>query len=567
LFKKIKVITGKCTPRLDGIKGKDGKILTEGSDIKTRWKDYTEDMYKRDSSITESCKIEDFEPEPSILQDEVRKAVLSLGNGKAAACDGIPIELLKAAGDEGVRIMTILCNKIWDTGQWPNEWKKSVFVPIPKKGDARECSNNRTIALISHASKIMLKVIQSRLESYALKELPDVQAGFRKGKGTRDQIANLRWIMEHQHEFGQDVFFCFIDYTKAFDCVDHAKLWKSLLEFGFPKHIVCVLQRLYDGQKATVRTEHGDTEEFTIGKGVRQGCILSPVLFNMYGERIMREAGLDISMEGIRIGGRCINNLRYADDTTLAATGEERLRQLIRSVQNASGKYGLYLNVGKTKVMTTANIDSFIMDGNRIEVVNSFNFLGSTIERTGGCTKEIRRRIGLGKAAMMNLSKIWKDKGISASTKVMLVRALIFPILKYGCESWTVKKKDKEMLMSCELWCWRRLLRISWTERRTNQSILDELGIEPSLMSEIDRQKLRYFGHIMRSDGLEKAIMLGMGEGKRKKGRPRMRWLDEVQELTGLGLGQLKEEVRQRESWRAFINRVSRSHQRLDVNR
>src|SRR5437870_12595025 len=204
----------------------------------------------------------------------------------------------------------------------------------------------------------------------------------------------------------------------------------------------------------------------------------------MYGGRIMREAGLDISMEGIRIGGKCINNLRYADDTTLAATGEERLRQLIRSVQNASGKYGLYLKVGKTKVMTTANIDSFIMDGNRIEVVNSFNFLGSTIERTGSCTKEIRRRIGLGKAAMMNLSKIWKDKGISPSTKVMLVRALIFSIVKYGCESCTVKKKDKEMLMSCELWCWRRLLRISWTDRRTNQSILEELGIERSMMSE-----------------------------------------------------------------------------------
>src|SRR5438132_13560807 len=130
----------------------------------------------------------------------------------------------------------------------------------------------------------------------------------------------------------------------------------------------------------------------------------------MYGERIVREAGLDISMEGIRIGGRCINNLRYNDDTTLAATGEERLRQLIRSVQNASGKYGLYLNVGKTKVMTTANIDSFIMNGNRIEVVNSFNFLDSTIERTGGCTNEIRRRIGLGKAAMMNCQKYGRIK-------------------------------------------------------------------------------------------------------------------------------------------------------------
>lgn len=508
--------------------------------------------------MTDSCKINDYDLEPDILQDEVRKAMSSLANGKAAGVDGIPIELLKAAGDEGVRVMTILCNKIWDTGQWPNEWKKSVFVPLPKKGDARECSNNRTIALISHASKIMLKVIQARLESYALRELPDVQAGFRKGKGTRDQIANLRWLMEHQQEFGQDVYFCFIDYSKAFDCVDHAKLWNSLIEFGFPRHIVYVLQRLYEGQMAIVRTEHGDTEEFNIGKGVRQGCILSPVLFNMYGERIMREAGLDTSMEGIRIGGRCINNLRYADDTTLVATGDERIRQLIRNVKTESEKFGLYLNVGKTKIMTTANIESFIIDGCNIEVVNNFNFLGSTIERTGGCTKEIGRRIGLGKAAMMNLTKIWKDRGISTSTKVMLVRALVFPVLKYGCESWTVRKKDRDKLQSSEYWCWRRLLRISWTEKRTNQSILNELGIEPRLMNEIDKQKLRYFGHIMRSDGLEKAIMLGMGEGKRKKGRPRMRWIDGVQELTGLGLGQLKERVRQRENWRRFISCIDR---------
>ena len=124
----------------------------------------------------------------------------------------------------------------------------------------------------------------------------------------------------------------------------------------------------------------------------------------------------------------------------------------------------------------------------------------------------------MGKAAMMNLTKIWKDRGISTSTKVMLVRALVFPVLKYGCESWTVRKKDRDKLQSSEYWCWRRLLRISWTEKRTNQFILNELGIEPRLMNEIDKQKLRYFGHIMRSDGLEKAIMLGMGEGKERKG-------------------------------------------------
>ena len=181
--------------------------------------------------------------------------------------------------------------------------------------------------------------------------------------------------------------------------------------------------------------------EFNIGKEVRQGCILSPVLFNMYGERIMREAGLDSSMEGIRIGGRCINNLRYADDTTLVAGGDERLRKLIRNVKIKSEEFGLYLNVGKTKIMTTANIESFTIDGSSIEVVNSFNFLGSTIERTGGCTKEIGRRIALGKAAMINLTKLWKDRDISTSTKVMLVKTLVFPVLKYGCESWTIKRK------------------------------------------------------------------------------------------------------------------------------
>ena len=154
-------------------------------------------------------------------------------------------------------------------------------------------------------------------------ELPDVQAGFRKGRGTRDQIANIHWIIEIAREFQKNIYFCFIDYAKAFDCVDHNKLWKILKDVGILDHLTCILRNLYAGQEATVRTGHGTTDWFQIRKGVGQGCILSPCLFNLYAEYIMRNAGLEEAQAGIKIARRNINNLGYADDTTLMAENEE----------------------------------------------------------------------------------------------------------------------------------------------------------------------------------------------------------------------------------------------------
>ena len=155
----------------------------------------------------------------------------------------------------------------------------------------------------------MLKILQARLQQYVNRELPDVQAGFRKGRGTRDQIVNNRWIMEKAREFQKNIYFCFIDYAKAFDCVDHNKLWKTLKEIGIPDYLTCLLRNLYAGQEAAVRTGHGTTDWFQIEKGV-QGCILSPCLFNLYAEYIMRNAGLEETQAGIKIAGRNINNLR-----------------------------------------------------------------------------------------------------------------------------------------------------------------------------------------------------------------------------------------------------------------
>ena len=234
---------------------------------------------------------------------------------KTSGGDGIPVELFQILKDDAVKVLHSICKQNWKTQQWSQDWKRSVFIPISKKGNAKECSNYCTIALISHASKVMLKILQARLQQYVNCELSDVQAGFRKGRGTRDQTASIHWIIEKASEFQKNIYFCFIDYAKDFDCVDHNKLWKILKEMGIPDHQTCLLRNLYAGQEATVRTRHGTTDCFQIGKGVRQGCILSPCLFKLYAEYIMRNAVLEEARAGIKIASRNISNLRYAADT------------------------------------------------------------------------------------------------------------------------------------------------------------------------------------------------------------------------------------------------------------
>ena len=192
----------------------------------------------------------------------------------------------------------------------------------------------------------MLKILQARLQQYVNHQLSDVQGGFRKDRRTRDQIANIHWIIKEAREFQKNIYFCSIDYAKAFNCVDHNKLWRILKEVGVPDHLTYLLRHLYTGQEATVRTGHETMDWFQIQKGVHQGCILSPCLFNLYAEYIMRNAGLDEAQAGIRIAGRNIYNLRYTDDTTLMTESEEELKSLL--MKEAREKAGIKLNIQKT---------------------------------------------------------------------------------------------------------------------------------------------------------------------------------------------------------------------------
>ena len=233
----------------------------------------------------------------------------------------------------------------------------------------------------------------------------------------------------------------------------------------------------------------------------------------------MRNAGLEETKAGIKIAGRNINNLRYADDTTLMAESEEELKSLLMKVKVDSEKVGLKLNIQKMKIMASGPITSWEIDGETVETVSDFFWGGSKITADGDCSHEIKRHLLLGRKAMTNLDSIFKSRDITLPTKFRLVKAMVFSVVVYGCESWTVKKAERRRIDAFELLCWRRLLRVPWTARTSNQSILKEISPGISLEGMMLKLKFQYFGHLMRRvDSLEKTLMLrGIG-GRRRRG-------------------------------------------------
>ena len=233
----------------------------------------------------------------------------------------------------------------------------------------------------------------------------------------------------------------------------------------------------------------------------------------------MRNSGLEEAQAGIKIAERNINHLRYADDTTLMAESEEELKSLLMKVKEESEKVGLKLNIQKMKIMASGPITSWEIDGETVETVLDFIFWGSKLSADGDCSHEIKRALLLGRKVVTNLDSIFKSRDITLPTKVRLVKAMVFPVVMYGCESWTVKKAEDQRIDAFQLWCWRRLLSVPWTVRRSNQSILKEISPGITLEGMMPKLKLQYFGHLMRRvDSLEKTLVLGGILGRRRRG-------------------------------------------------
>ena len=286
---------------------------------------------------------------------------------------------------------------------------------------------------------------------------------------------------------------------------------------GITDLFTCLWRNLYAGQEATVRTGHGTTDWFQIRKGVRQDCILPPCLFNLYAEYIMRNTGLEEAQAGIKIAGRHIYNLRYADNTTFMAERKE-VKSLLLKMKEESEKVGLKPNIQKAKIMASGPITSWQIDMETMETVTDFISEVSKITADGDCSLEIKRHLLLGRKVMTNLESILKSINITLLTKVCLIKDTVFPVVMYGCESCSINKAECHKIDAFELWCWRRLLRVPWTTRYSKQSIL-KISPEYLLEGLILKLKLQYFGHLVqRTDSFEKTLMLEKIEGGRRRG-------------------------------------------------
>ena len=369
----------------------------------------------------------------------------------------------------------------------------------------------------------------------------------------------IQVLIEKVMGIGGQALVTFIDYSKAFDSISHVQLFDIMLELGFPEHIVALLQSLYIDQTAVIRWNGSTTETFPISKGVRQGCILSPHLFSLYTESVMREA--EIQDLGYNIGGRNISNARYADDTALIAQSPMEMQQLLDKVNAAGAQRLLKLNVKKTKLMIIGDVPDDItirVNNDPVEKVKQFKYLGSLKSTDGDCSKDVNARIAMAKRRMCELTTLWKDRSIPVALKMRLVKTLVWTVMSYGAEAWTLKARDERKITSMEMWLWRRMLRISWMEKRTDNSILQELEIKRELLGHVRKRKLSYYGHLCRDHGCQitKTVVEGYVEGRRRRGRPRKQYIDNIKQWTQLTTSQCVRAAEDRSRWKQLISQA-----------
>ena len=558
----MKELTKEKQARVTTIQDKNGKCLTESSDITTRWTEYCKELYNYQSHgdpevlvADESTNEDDF----PILREEVEAAIKALKKGKAAGVDNIPAELIQNGGEDVVDLLTAICNKIWQTGEWPSAWTKSLIITLPKKGNLQLCNNYRTISLISHASKVMLKILLNRLKPQAEEIIAEEQAGFRSKRSTTEQIFNLRVLGEKYSQHQQDIFHVFIDFKKAFDRVWHGALWATMKKYNMGKRLIETIRQLYTKASSAVLVQGTVGEWFHTSVGVRQGCLLSPTLFNIFLERIMTEA-LENHQGTVSIGGRTITNLRFADDIDGLAGTEEELAKLVDCLDGTSTKFAMEISAEKTKLMSNTNQPTtrrIMVNGQELESVNQFKYLGAVINEEGSRTEVISRAAQTAKA-MAKLKTIWRDKNISLKTKLMLLRALVLTIFLYACESWTLTADLQRRIKAVEMRCYRQLLGITYRDHITNEEIIGKvkqaMGQHEDLLTTIKRRKLKWYGHVTRSDGLAKTILQGTVQGGRRRGRQRKKWADNILEWTGRSFSDTQALARDRQRWRDLVS-------------
>ena len=559
MYSRIKDVCKRKTCSTSGcIKSKEGQIITDKDKIIERWAEYIGELYD-DDRPQEKPIINNFDG-PPILKEEIEYAIRKMKRGKAAGPDDITVELLEALGEIETMQLTQFLNDIYEKGHIPKDLTKSIFIALPKKPGAVECELHRTISLMSHITKVLLRILMNRARNKISPEISAEQCGFVAGKGTANAIYILRNVIERSLEVQKDVYLCFIDYAKAFDRVKHCKILEILEELDIDGKDLKLIRNIYWDQTAAVKIENEISAFQNIKRGVRQGCVFSPDLFSIYSEKIMRHIE---NMPGIEINGRNVNNVRYADDTVLIAEKECDLQNMVDVIVRESDKMGLDLNAKKTEVMVVTRYKerpkcNIKVNQNNLSQVESFKYLGTMITSDGRSDTEIKSRIGQAKTAFQNMRHVLVNKEMPDNLKRRIFQCYVEPIMLYACETWTMNADTKRKIEAAEMWFIRRMLRVSWTERKTNEDVLKEANTKRKLLNKIRKRQGKFFGHIMRQESLEKLVTTGKINGKRGQGKQRIKMLDSL--TTWLGKDKGNETIRateDRTEWRAIIANAS----------
>lgn len=464
----------------------------------------------------------------------------------------MPIELLKLIEEELIDVLVDLFNLIYETGTIPTMWLQSTFVAIPKKPGTITCSEHRTIALMSHTLKAFLKIIHGRIARTLEYDISDTQFGFRNGMGTREALFGLNVLAQRCMDMNQDLYICFVDFEKAFDTVQHEKLLAILKNKNIDNRDIKIISQLYWNQTARMKVDDRLTPEVAIQRGVRQGCVLSPLLFNVYSEAVFQQALSDCS-EGITINGEILNNLRFADDTVIVTNNIGDLQSMMQRLNMCCREFGLKMNLKKTKFMiiSKSNIANTRLDieHTEIERVVAYKYLGTWITSNVDQTKEIKARVEVARSSFFKLKKFLTCRDLSLEIRMRMLRCYVFSVLLYGLEAWTLKEVHMNKLAAFELWCYRRILRISWMDKVINLEVIGRMGNEPEILRTIKRRKLEYLGHVMRGQryALLQLIIQGKIQGRRSVGRRKISWLKNLR--TWFGCSSI-------ELFRAMANKV-----------
>lgn len=560
-YRKIKGTFGERKRCCMNIKSLDGKPLLSKEEKAERWKEHIETLYagsEIDNMLEREEEVSEDETGDPILRSEFNRALKDLSRNKAAGVDNIPAELLSSLGEDVLNKLFSIVSRMYETGEVPSDFKKNVIIPIPKKVGADKCEHFRTISLVSHASKVLTRIIYRRIEKQVECELGDDQFGFRKDVGTREAILTLKLILEDRMKKNKPTFLAFIDLEKAFDNVEWNKLFEIMKAIGIKYRERRVVHNLYKNQTAVIRIE-GEEREAFVHRGVRQGCNLSPLLFNVYIEKAMQEIKEKCG-NGITVQGEEIKTIRFADDIVVLSESGTNLENMLNGMDSIlKNNYGMSINKNKTKVMECSRIKrgdaKCIKLGNeKLKEVDQFCYLGSIIASDCRSNNDIKCRIAQARKAFLKKRDLLRAN-IDLKVRKSFLKMFVWSVALYGSETWTISSAEKRRIEAFEMWCYRRMLKIRWVDKVTNEEVLKRIGEKRSLWRILTKRRDRLVGHILRHEGLVKMVLEGSVWGKNTVGRPRLEYSKQIQKDVGCSnYVEMKRLAQDRLAWRVALN-------------